>query len=154
MNRSEKAYGGYSTHSLPTRNAEDNIATLLDIYATIEKFDDPKIVDVLMANDYDTAIKMASNETCRILIGNIQKHSARVKQARDRIIATILNEKRRNKIMIHEPMNGDVVIQLLLAGDWEGALDQADHPKSKEVAIEVKNLYIRLINKLGLRMVG
>jgi hypothetical protein len=88
------------------------------------------------------------------LIGNIQKHSARVKQARDRIIATILNEKRRNKIMIHEPMNGDVVIQLLLAGDWEGALDQADHPKSKEVAIEVKNLYIRLINKLGLRMVG
>ena len=56
--------------------------------------------------------------------------------------------------MIHEPMNGDVVIQLLLAGDWEGALDQADHPKSKEVAIEVKNLYIRLINKLGLRMVG
>jgi len=154
MNRSEKAYGGYSTHSLPTRNAEDNIATLLDIYATIEKFDDPKIVDVLMANDYDTAIKMASNETCRILIGNIQKHSARVKQARDKIIATILNEKRRNKIMIHEPMNGDVVIQLLLSGDWDEALDQADHPKSKEVAIEVKNLYIRLINKLGLRMVG
>ena len=98
MNSSEKAYGGYSTHSLPTRNAEDNIATLLDIYATIEKFDDPKIVDVLMANDYDTAIKMASNETSRLLIGNIQKHSARVKQARDRIIATILNEKRRNNI--------------------------------------------------------
>jgi hypothetical protein len=154
MNRSEKAYGGYSTHSLPTRNAEDNIATLLDIYATIEKFDDPKIVDVLMANDYDTAIKMASHETSRKLIGSLQKHSARVKQARDKIIAQILNEKRRNKIMIHEPMDGDVVIQLLLAGEWDDALEQAEHPKSKEVAIEVKNLYIRLINKLGLRMVA
>ena len=154
MNRSEKAYGGYSTHSLPTRNAEDNIATLLEIYATIEKFDDPKIVDVLMANDYSTAIKMASHETSRRLIGSLQKHSARVKQARDKIIAQILNEKRRNKIMIHEPMNGDVVIQLLLSGEWDDALEQAEHPKSKEVAIEVKNLYIRLINKLGLRMVA
>jgi len=154
MNRSEKSYGGYSTHSLPTRNAEDNIATLLDIYATIEKFDDPKIVDVLMANDYDTAIKMASNETCRILIGNIQKHSVRVKRARDKIIEAILNEKRRNKVMIHEPMNGDVIIQLLLAGEWDEALEQSEHPKSKEVAVEVKNLYMRLINKLGLRMVA
>lgn len=154
MNKSDKSYGGYSTHSLPTRNAEDNIATLLDIYATIEKFDDPKIVDVLMENDYDTALKMASHKTSRTLIGSLIKHSARVKQARDKIIAMILNEKRQNKIMIHEPMNGDVIIQLLLAGEWDEALDQADHPKSKEVVIEVKNLYIRFINKLGLRMVA
>lgn len=154
MNKSEKAYGGYSTHSLPTRNAENNIATLLDIYATIEKFDDPKIVDVLMENDYDTALRMASHKTSKTLIGSLIKHSARVKQARDKIIGMILNEKRQNRIMIHEPMYGDVIIQLLLNGDWDGALEQADHPKTKEVVLEVKNLYTRLINKLGLRMVG
>jgi len=154
MNKSEKAYGGYSTHSLPTRNADDNIATLLDIYATIEKFDDPKIVDVLMENDYDTALRMASHSASRNLIGSLIKHTARVKQARDKIIAMILNEKRKNKVMVHEPMYGDVIIQLLLAGDFNGAIDQANHPTTKEVAVEVKNLYTRLINKLGLRMVG
>lgn len=154
MNKAEKAYGGYSTHSLPTRNAENNIATLLEMYATIEKFDDPKIIDVLMDNDYDTALKMASHSTSKKLISSLIKHSARVKQASDKIISMILNEKRQNRIMIQEPMYGDVIIQLLLSGDFEGALEQASHPKSKEVVIEVKNLYTRLINKLGLRMVG
>ena len=43
MNSSEKSWGGYSTHTLPTRNAdtsledESNIHFLLNIYEDIEK---------------------------------------------------------------------------------------------------------------------
>lgn len=153
MNSNEKSWGGYSTHSLPTRNAEMNITALLDIYAVIEKFDDPKVVDILMDNDYDTAYRVASHKQSKELIMKLKKHSSRVKLASDKIVRLILNEKRKNAILTHEPMFGDVIILLLLDGDFKDALEQAEHPKAKAMIIEVKNLYSRLINKLGLKMV-
>ena len=42
---------------------------------------------------------------------------------------------------------------MLRNGDFEGALQEAQHPKIKELIVDIKNIYQRYINRLGLKMV-
>ncbi len=149
----EKSWGGYSTHALPTVNADvDNIPELLEMYASIEKFDDPKVVDLLLNNDIETAMKLA-NPRSKVLINKITKQASMVKQSKDRLLRLILTAPRLNKIYNYETMFGDVIIQMLRNGDFEGALQEAQHPKIKELIVDIKNIYQRYINRLGLKMV-
>jgi len=160
MNRSEKSWGGYSTNTLPTRNAdtslenEDNINFLLNIYQDIEKSDPVNgeiIVDALISKKFKDALSLASKpSTIKFVTTAIELNSNgnKLRLAKNDLVCKLITMDVKNQIHALDPMNDSIVLAYLNKGKFEDAVESSDIDSVKEIVNQVKAKYEKEIKNL------
>ncbi len=160
LTKSEKSYGGYSTHTLPTRNADttlendDNISLLLEIYTKIEKTDPIKgssIVDALIAKQFKKAISLAQSPKIINLVSNaieLNSNANQIRLAKNDLVCKLISLDIKNEIHAMDTMNGDVVLAYLNKGKFEDAYNSTQVDRVKELVNEVKSKYEKEMKNL------
>ncbi len=160
LTRSEKSYGGSSTHSLPTRNADssiesdDNISFLLDIYTKIEK-SDPQfgkdIVDLLLKKKFKQALSLAKNpHTVQLVTTALQLNSNadKIRLAKNDLVSKLFSLEEKNNILSLDTMNGNVVIAYLEKGKFDNALNSTIVDEVKDIVLDLQSRYEKEIKNL------
>ena len=160
MNTYEKSWGGYSTNTLPTRNAdtslenESNISLLLDIYEAIEKSDlhyGSSIVDALMDKEYKKAISIAkSPNTIKLVTTAIElnNNGNKIRLAKNELVCKLIPLELKNEIHALDPMNDTIVLTYLNKGKFEDAFNSTEVPRVKVLVSEVQKKYEKEIKNL------
>jgi hypothetical protein len=160
LTKNEKSWGGYSTSSLPTRNADtslestDKISFLLDIYQDIEKSDSlhgEAIVNALMKKDFKKALNLAKNpNTIKFITTAIElnSNSNKLRLAKNELVNKIITIDLKNQIHFYDPMNDSIVLAHLNKGKFEDAFNSTDNEQVKELISTIKTQYEKEIKNL------
>lgn len=160
LTRSEKSYGGYSTHSLPTRNADnslesgENISFLLDIYTEIEKSDrqnGKNIVNLLMKKNFKQALSIAKNPNTIKLITTaleLNSNANQIRLAKNDLVSKLFPLEQKNEILSLDTMNGNVVIAYLEKGKFDNALNSTMVDEVKKIVLDLQSKYEKEIKNL------
>lgn len=160
MNSSEKSWGGYSTHTLPTRNAdtsledESNIHFLLNIYEDIEKSDPisgTAIVDALIAKQFKKALSLATKpNTIKFVTTAIELNSNgnKLRLAKNDLVCKLITIDLKNQIHALDPMNDSIVLAFLNKGKFTDAINSTYVDKVKDLVNEVQSKYEKEIKNL------
>jgi hypothetical protein len=160
LTKNEKSWGGYSTSTLPTRNADtslessDNISFLLDIYQDIEKSDPlygEDIVNALMKKDFKKALHLAKNSnTIKFVTTAIElnSNSNKLRLAKNELVCKLITLDIKNQIHFYDPMNNTIVLAYLNKGKFDDAFNSTDNEQVKEIVLSVKKQYEKEIKNL------